>query len=57
MRERPEWEAIVPWLPKRLKTGEQVSFELVMRKKIDGQWIYRWPTAEESVEYLRDEAW
>jgi hypothetical protein len=47
-----EWEFYLPLFAASLPSGR-----LVMRRRVDGQWQYRAPTAEEVENYVASEAW
>jgi hypothetical protein len=53
-----EWQAIVIISRVKLTTGEYSSPpELLMRRRENGVWCYRRPTADEEADYVSAEAW
>lgn len=51
-----EWEAFIAFTEKTLNTGERHR-GLLMRRKVDGVWEYRRPTATEESDYVSGDAW
>lgn len=53
-----EWQSIRPIKTVTLIDGSTVKpSKLLMRKKVDGEWIYRLPTDDEELEFMSGEVW
>jgi hypothetical protein len=53
----PGWESCDPMFKKRLITGERAAGPLLMRKRVDGKWIYRRMTVREESDFVSSTAW
>lgn len=52
------WTAEVVLTDKTLETGERVKAPaLLMKRKLEGETVYRRPSPEEEAEYVSSEAW
>ena len=54
-----EWQAVVIFFSRvKLTTGEYSSPpELLMKRRENGVWCYRHPTADEEADYVSSDAW
>jgi len=50
------WEHCYPFFPKTLIDGTR-AYGLLMRRRLNGGWVYRRPTQEEEAEWASRDAW